>query len=169
MKRRIRCLSVKEPHISREERGEKTIELRTQRIAPGPLVLAASAHRDAGGRRRGGELRCLVYVTECRDAVAADRAAACVAPDVADGWHEGLYAICIKVVRPLPRTPVSGKAWIYFVDVDVSDDDLKPRCKCGGIGTDEPHTCPYKSDVNGDDETLCRCCDGCSQECANDI
>lgn len=30
----------------------------------------------------------------------------------------------------------------------------------------EPHTCPYKSEINDDDESLCTCCDDCAQECA---
>ena len=31
-----------------------------------------------------------------------------------------------------------------------------------------PHPCPFKSDIN-DDATLCNCCEGCTQECADDI
>lgn len=31
------------------------------------------------------------------------------------------------------------------------------------------HTCPYQSDINNDNETLCRCCDACTQSCAEDI
>lgn len=33
----------------------------------------------------------------------------------------------------------------------------------------EPHVCAYLSDVDGDYETLCRCCDSCERECAADI
>lgn len=32
-----------------------------------------------------------------------------------------------------------------------------------------PHTCPYSEDIDGDFETLCTCCDRCSDECAADI
>jgi len=39
--------------------------------------------------------------------------------------------------------------------------------KCGNPAT-EPHTCPFAEEIN-DDETLCRCCDGCQHECAMDI
>lgn len=40
------------------------------------------------------------------------------------------------------------------------------RCK------NEPndlHTCPYASDIYGDNETLCNCCDDCQHECCMDI
>ena len=33
----------------------------------------------------------------------------------------------------------------------------------------EPHTCPYKSDIHNDNETLCNCCDECERECCMDI
>ena len=32
-----------------------------------------------------------------------------------------------------------------------------------------PHTCPFKSDINGDNETLCRCCSDCEHNCLMDI
>lgn len=33
----------------------------------------------------------------------------------------------------------------------------------------EPHTCPYLSDIEDDDETLCVCCERCENECYDDI
>ncbi len=33
----------------------------------------------------------------------------------------------------------------------------------------EPHTCPYASEIHGDDTVLCNCCDYCAQQCADDI
>jgi hypothetical protein len=42
-------------------------------------------------------------------------------------------------------------------------------CKCGRNPASEPHTCPYAADVHDDEETLCNCCDECTQECADDI
>lgn len=33
----------------------------------------------------------------------------------------------------------------------------------------ELHSCPFLSEVHGDDETLCDCCDECTHECAMDI
>lgn len=41
-------------------------------------------------------------------------------------------------------------------------------CRCGA-DKDEPHTCPFKSDINGDDTTLCTCCKECTHQCAMDI
>lgn len=31
------------------------------------------------------------------------------------------------------------------------------------------HTCPFKSEICGDDETLCDCCHNCQYECAMEI
>lgn len=33
----------------------------------------------------------------------------------------------------------------------------------------EPHTCPYASDIHDDNETLCNCCEACEYECCQDI
>jgi len=33
----------------------------------------------------------------------------------------------------------------------------------------EPHPCPFQEDVNGDSETLCKCCECCEQQCCDDI
>lgn len=41
--------------------------------------------------------------------------------------------------------------------------------RCPHAPTDDPHPCPYRSDVNNDDDTLCRCCDACRHECAQDV
>ena len=41
-------------------------------------------------------------------------------------------------------------------------------CKCGEEAAEE-HTCPFASDVWGDDATLCTCCEECSYQCAMDI
>ena len=32
-----------------------------------------------------------------------------------------------------------------------------------------PHTCPFSSEINDDNETLCDCCDECEYECAMEI
>ena len=41
--------------------------------------------------------------------------------------------------------------------------------RCGKLGTVEAHACPYKEEINGNSETLCRCCDECRHECLMDI
>jgi hypothetical protein len=38
------------------------------------------------------------------------------------------------------------------------------KCRCGGKGI-ELHPCPFKDEIHGDTETLCNCCDDCTQEC----
>jgi hypothetical protein len=40
--------------------------------------------------------------------------------------------------------------------------------RCANSGT-MSHTCPYKSDVDGDDETLCNCCADCVSLCGDEI
>ena len=48
----------------------------------------------------------------------------------------------------------------------------EPVEMCGACGVNqarEPHVCPYQSDINDDDETLCDCCDDCTAECAYDV
>ena len=53
--------------------------------------------------------------------------------------------------RNLPVTPCSGS-----------------HCRGKNAAKDD-HTCPYAEDVNDDAETMCNCCDVCTEECANDI
>lgn len=43
------------------------------------------------------------------------------------------------------------------------------RCKCDANPADEPHVCPYASDIHGDHTTLCTCCKDCARECADSI
>lgn len=41
-----------------------------------------------------------------------------------------------------------------------------PTCK---RPAEPAHICPFKSEINDDEETLCTCCPECTQECAWDI
>ncbi len=49
---------------------------------------------------------------------------------------------------------------------------FKEENKCGGSFCqgknpgDDDHTCPYQSEINDDNESLCNCCADCSYECA---
>lgn len=44
---------------------------------------------------------------------------------------------------------------------------------CGHGSCNNPaqtlHTCPFSSEIHGDDESLCDCCEDCEHECAMDI
>ena len=42
------------------------------------------------------------------------------------------------------------------------------KCKCGAEGRDE-HTCPFKSEINDDEETKCNCCEACTHDCLWDV
>lgn len=56
---------------------------------------------------------------------------------------------------------------------------MKPNVKpdiivgCQGCGEEQlytpGHTCPFKSDIHGDDETLCNCCEDCVYDCLMSI
>jgi hypothetical protein len=48
-------------------------------------------------------------------------------------------------------------------------EELKMCKKCGKYPATQPHPCPYNSDVNNDNETLCNCCYHCASICADDI
>ena len=43
----------------------------------------------------------------------------------------------------------------------------------GGMGCIKPdwpgHPCPYAEDVDGETNSECNCCEGCTKECARDI
>ena len=41
-------------------------------------------------------------------------------------------------------------------------------CKCGKE-VESSHLCPYKREIDNDEETTCNCCDDCTNECSNDI
>lgn len=40
--------------------------------------------------------------------------------------------------------------------------------RCGGEPADEPHECPFASEIYNNCD-LCNCCDHCRGECAMDI
>lgn len=43
-------------------------------------------------------------------------------------------------------------------------------CGCGrNPATEQPHSCPYQSEINDDDSEWCDCCEDCTQECVWDI
>jgi len=36
---------------------------------------------------------------------------------------------------------------------------------CGEGKARAPHICPFKADIHGDEETLCLCCEDCTEQC----
>lgn len=47
---------------------------------------------------------------------------------------------------------------------------IASKCeRCGKEAGREPHSCPYKSEINDDSETLCTCCWDCQVECSDNI
>ena len=74
---------------------------------------------------------------------------------------------------------------LYLQDLDasgvfVTEDFVLPEdfenmigesnstCKCGEPGLAN-HTCPYKTDLNGDYDSLCNCCENCQVLCADEL
>lgn len=41
--------------------------------------------------------------------------------------------------------------------------------KCKKTDAEPQHTCPYKREINDDNESLCNCCQPCRQDCSDDI
>jgi len=54
------------------------------------------------------------------------------------------------------------------MDEETTEEKCPSSFNCGNAAT-EPHTCPFAEEINDDSETLCTCCDDCTQECAWDI
>jgi hypothetical protein len=42
-------------------------------------------------------------------------------------------------------------------------------CKCGAVVDGEWHPCPFAAEVEGDSETLCLCCEACTDACAEEV
>lgn len=51
--------------------------------------------------------------------------------------------------------------------------ELIPVDLCGAYGCSgfapPLHRCPYEVDINDNPDTLCNCCEDCTQECADNI
>jgi hypothetical protein len=45
------------------------------------------------------------------------------------------------------------------------------RCQIAGCGRPalEPHTCPFRAEINDDTKTLCTCCSVCRAGCADEV
>lgn len=62
--------------------------------------------------------------------------------------------------------------------LDLRSSEAKPQFKlniinkchsCDYEGTEQKHSCPFKSEINGNDEDVCNCCDNCQRRCAMEI
>ena len=60
---------------------------------------------------------------------------------------------------------MSKKKEVVFIG-PIADGSC-PKCKVGTAIED--HTCPYASEINDDNESLCDCCEDCIGNCADDI
>ena len=43
------------------------------------------------------------------------------------------------------------------------------ECRCHEMTEDDMHPCPYAQDIEDDNESLCNCCNSCTEDCALDI
>ena len=76
----------------------------------------------------------------------------------------------------LEAEAMAEKSWKKSMDADafealtkagVLQFGSKSSCKCDECP--DEHTCPRKQDVNNDNETMCTCCEDCTEECAGDV
>lgn len=113
----MRALSVKQPWASLIAQGEKTIELRTWSISPGPLAIVSS--KAGAGNLSGGVLMCIVDVVESRPAREQDSLAALwpIEPG------EKLTAVVLDNVRPTKQVPVRGKLGLFSIDVTIEPEE----------------------------------------------
>lgn len=52
---------------------------------------------------------------------------------------------------------------------ETFDEDSDCDCKNGaGERNYSAHTCPFKTEVNEDFDSLCRCCESCEEQCRMD-
>jgi hypothetical protein len=63
------------------------------------------------------------------------------------------------------------QVWPNWIEEDEKNateekNDMCPTC--GNNPATEPHACPYKSEINGNEEE-CTCCPDCEHECAMDV
>ena len=95
---------------------------------------------------------------------------------------EATIVVKEKMQRILEDEPAEMQERIAWLDTHYHDEtnhapepirctvslesDLCPTC--GKNPASEPHPCPYKSEINGNEEE-CTCCPDCAEECARDI
>ena len=56
-----------------------------------------------------------------------------------------------------------------LVIMDNRINELEKKEKCGSCEKkekSEPHSCPFSEALDNDSETLCNCCDDCTDECS---
>lgn len=99
------------------------------------------------------------------------------------GWEAAIEVSCLHVMNEVckpgdwttipDRTISTIRALVPPADCGdcnpLAPDMNIEMCKCGNNPATLPHSCPYKSDINDDSNTLCTCCDECKQNCADDI
>jgi|SRR6185369_2838323 len=61
--------------------------------------------------------------------------------------------------------------YITYVEIVEGEEELEPKCRCGGEASISEHTCPYSVEMSSvdEDQGLCNCCDECEYQCAMDI
>ena len=109
----MRTLCVKQPWADLIASGKKTIELRTWRIKPGPLAIAAS--KKTTGNLPGGCIVAVVEVVGCRPATPEDSAAAYFRVE-----REGQYwavELANSLRLPVP-VPVKGRLGLFDTELE---------------------------------------------------
>lgn len=106
----MKAISIKQPHISRIIRGEKTLEIRSWPTkVRGDVLLCASASPKIDGLPVGQAL-CIAEIVNCRPFGKKDAEKACCK------YEPGYFAWELSNIRIIKPFPVKGKLNFYQVD-----------------------------------------------------
>ena len=105
----------------------------------------------------------IAEVRQSRARIAKLEAVAEAASNHLDRADEFPYSGYSETEQAMQRALIAANA-----SEETSSSCTGSHCKGKGQAQ-EPHTCPYQSEINDDKTTLCTCCDDCAHECAMDI
>lgn len=73
----------------------------------------------------------------------------------------------------MSRNIAFSRPGVFYLFENGKNAVFQRKIKCQSCnkkaGSSKLDTCPYKSEINNDDTTLCNCCTNCRHECAMDI
>ena len=83
------------------------------------------------------------------------------------------YVTAAKIVRVYAAKIYVGIIEREGDDMTNSEIEKSDRCYRGSESCsnkiEPPHVCPFLVEIDGDDKTLCNCCEDCQGECCDDI
>ena len=107
----MRAVTIREPWAGMIRRGEKTVEVRTWRTRPGPILLCAARRPESD---ISGHAFAVAEIREIRPMRRSDFAAA------GGYYNPAAFAWVLADVFPIEPFPVRGMPGIFHVDFDPS-------------------------------------------------